>query len=62
MSMTNHLVELQRRHTALEREIDQLVVQPAVDELKLAEMKRKKLYLKDEIIRLTKQAPQSVMH
>lgn len=62
MSLTNHLVELQRRHTALERELVELKAQPATDELRIAEMKRKKLQLKDEIVRLSKQEPPTIFH
>jgi len=49
MSMQGHLAELERRHQMLSREIDAFAHQPSSDELKLAELKRKKLLLKDEI-------------
>ncbi len=61
MSMQSHLSELERRHQALEKEIQSEKIHPATSELKLAELKRKKLLLKDEIERLrTTSAPPTV--
>lgn len=52
MSLQNHLVELERRHQSLERQIQSEHLHPAADELRVAELKRKKLLLKDEIEKL----------
>ncbi len=52
MALENHLVELERRHDALDREIAKELIRPSADELRLAELKRKKLLLKDEIAKL----------
>lgn len=52
MSIESHLTELERRHQALEREIEAERIHPGSDSLKLAELKRKKLLLKDEIAKL----------
>jgi hypothetical protein len=52
MSMQSHLVELQKKHQALEAEIDECLSHPGVDDLKLVELKRKKLLVKDEIEKL----------
>lgn len=52
MTMETHLAELERRHKALEREIEEALQHPGVDTLTLTELKRKKLVLKDEIARL----------
>ena len=52
MTMESHLAELERRHQALEREISDAVAHPGVDDLVVAELKRRKLQLKDEIERL----------
>jgi hypothetical protein len=52
MALENHLAELERRHDALDREISKEMIRPATDELKLLELKRKKLLLKDEITKL----------
>ncbi len=52
MPMENHLMELERRHQALEREIQDALAHPSADDMRLAELKRRKLQLKDEITRL----------
>jgi hypothetical protein len=52
MSMQSHLAELERRHQALEDEINEALAHPASDDLRIAELKRKKLLVKDEITRL----------
>jgi hypothetical protein len=52
MSLQNHLVELQRRHDALDREISTALLHPATDDVQLACLKRRKLHLKDEINKL----------
>ena len=53
MSLNSHIAELQRRHEALKKEIEREANHPSLDELKLAELKRKKLSLKDEIRKLS---------
>lgn len=52
MSLQNHLSELERRHSALDREIAKERIHPAPDEVKVQELKRRKLLLKDEITKL----------
>lgn len=52
MSIESHLAELERRHEALSREIDEVASHPSFDTTELAAMKRRKLQLKDEIARL----------
>jgi hypothetical protein len=52
MAIESHLVELEKRHQALEHEIDQALTHPSTDDLQLLELKRKKLLVKDEITRL----------
>lgn len=49
MSLEGHLSELARRHQALEKQIESEKTHPSADPLKVAELKRKKLLLKDEI-------------
>ncbi len=56
MSIQTHLAELERRHQALEQEIYEAQIHPATDDLKLAELKRRKLQVKDEIVRLQQDA------
>lgn len=52
MSIQSHLTELERKHEALDREIEAERTHPGSDSLRLAELKRRKLSLKDEIARL----------
>lgn len=52
MSVDLHLAELERRHHALDLEIEEATNRPGTDPLELSELKRKKLLLKDEIARL----------
>jgi hypothetical protein len=52
MSMESHLAELERRHHALDLEIEEKLNHPSIDTLELSELKRRKLVLKDEIARL----------
>lgn len=52
MSVQSHIEELQRRHAALEREIEEAIMHPSVDDVQIADLKRKKLLLKDEISKL----------
>ncbi|MCC6886958.1 MAG: DUF465 domain-containing protein [Hyphomicrobiales bacterium] len=56
MSIQAHLAELERRHRALEEEINEALTHPSTDDLKLVELKRRKLQLKDEIARLRQEA------
>jgi len=56
MSIQTHLAELERRHQALEQEIYEAQIHPATDDLKLVELKRRKLLVKDEIVRLQQDA------
>lgn len=52
MSLANHLEELQRKHGEVEREIDEALLHPSVDDLAIVTLKRRKLALKDEIEKL----------
>jgi hypothetical protein len=56
MPLQNHVHELERRHQALEREIQDACCHPASSDLKTAELKRRKLQLKDEINKLRRGA------
>ena len=53
MSLQGHIVELQRRHDALKKEIELEQLYPQSDELKILELKRKKLQIKDELAKLS---------
>jgi hypothetical protein len=50
--MQSHLAELEKKHQALEAELNDCLTHPAVDDLKIVELKRRKLLVKDEIERL----------
>ena len=52
MAVEAHLSELIQKHRALEQEIETEFAKPSADDLKIAELKKRKLYLKDEIFRL----------
>jgi len=56
MSLQGHVVELERRHEALEREIEQERLRPLRDDMKLFELKKKKLQIKDELSKLRETA------
>jgi hypothetical protein len=56
MSIQAHLAELERRHQALEAEINEALAHPSIDDLVVAELKRRKLQVKDEIARLRQDA------
>jgi hypothetical protein len=60
MSLESHLAELERRHQALEEEISEALAHPSTDGLKIAELKRRKLQVKDEITRLRHDCSASV--
>ena len=55
MSLASHLDELQRKHGDIEREIDNALLHPSVDDLEIAALKRRKLAIKDEIEKLKAQ-------
>ena len=56
MSIQAHLAELEKRHHALEEEINDAMAHPSSDALVIAELKRRKLQVKDEIARLQQDA------
>ena len=60
MSIQAHLAELEKRHRALEAELAEALAHPSTDDLKIAELKRRKLLVKDEIARLRHEAVGSI--
>jgi hypothetical protein len=58
MSLATHLEELQRKHGDIERELDEAMLHPSVDDLEIVTLKRRKLALKDEIEKLRAQPTQ----
>ena len=63
MTIQAHLATLQKRHEALERDIEAAQSQPGSSDLKITELKRKKLALKQEMERLRNQnSPPPTVH
>jgi hypothetical protein len=52
MAIQAHLVELERKHRVLESELHEALLHLSTDDLQIAELKRRKLLVKDEIERL----------
>jgi hypothetical protein len=55
MSLKNHLNELFSKHRALEKELADAAAHPATTDSQLAEIKRRKLKIKDEITAVERQ-------
>ncbi len=53
MSLSAHLDELRRKHRMLSDEVEQAQRKPATDALTIAQLKKQKLRLKEEITRLS---------
>ncbi|MBB3971739.1 YdcH family protein [Hansschlegelia beijingensis] len=60
MSIESHIAELEKKHQAIEREIEIELTRPSTDDVRVASLKRKKLRIKDEMMRL--QSPQPTIH
>jgi hypothetical protein len=54
MALEAHLTELRDRHRELDRKIEVARMHPATDDIEIKTLKRKKLHLKEEIVRLDK--------
>jgi hypothetical protein len=52
MSLVSELSDLYRQHESLEKELAEVLAHPASTDAEIAEIKRRKLKLKDEIVRL----------
>jgi hypothetical protein len=53
MTIASHLVELRKKHEALSEMVEQAQRSPATDALKIADLKKQKMRLKEEIERLS---------
>jgi hypothetical protein len=53
MTIASHLVELRKKHETLSELVEQAQRSPGTDALKIAELKKQKLRLKEEIARLS---------
>jgi hypothetical protein len=54
MAVEAHLAQLQRKHKALEGEIEKELLHPRINDTRVAELKRRKLKIKDEITSLSR--------
>ena len=61
MALQAHLVELERKHKVLETELHEALVHLSTDDLRIVELKRRKLMVRDEIARL-KQTASDTLH
>jgi hypothetical protein len=52
MSLASHLAELQRKHGEIERELDEALAHPSMDDLEIVTLKRRKLAIKDQMEKL----------
>lgn len=52
MNMTSRIEALRQQHAALSEQVENAARHPATDTLELAQMKKQKLHLKEEISRL----------
>ena len=52
MSLGSHLEELRKKHETLSIEVEDALRKPYVDQFAVSEMKKQKLKLKEEIVRL----------
>ena len=62
MAIQAHLVELERKHKTLESELHEALVHVSTDDLQIAELKRRKLMVKDQIERLRQAAAAETLH
>lgn len=52
MTIQAHLASLEKKHGALEEELHLALTSPSVDDQEIADLKRRKLRIKDEMERL----------
>ncbi|MBK0327662.1 DUF465 domain-containing protein [Rhodobacteraceae bacterium F11138] len=53
MSLSSHLTELKKKHQHLSMKVEEAQRAPGVDGLRVADLKKQKLKLKEEIERLS---------
>lgn len=53
MSLSSHLEELQKKHHALDLQVEEALRNPGFDDLQITKLKKEKLRLKEEISRLS---------
>ncbi|MGF9692149.1 MULTISPECIES: YdcH family protein [unclassified Rhizobium] len=52
MTIQAHIASLEKKHGALDEELQDIIASPSSDDHQIAEVKRRKLRLKDELTRL----------
>lgn len=52
MTVASHIAELKRKHEHLSQEVEEAQRAPGSDDLHIAELKKQKLKIKEEIARL----------
>jgi hypothetical protein len=62
MSLATHLAELERKHRALDTEIEKEQQHAHPDETRMSLLKRRKLQLKDEITKLKGEIVRRTIH
>lgn len=62
MSLATHLAELERKHRALDSEIEKEQHHASPDDSRVTSLKRKKLLLKDEIVKLKDAIVRKTVH
>ena len=60
MAIQAHLVELERKHKILESELHEALIHLSTDDLRIVELKRRKLMVKDQIERLKSSAEETL--
>ena len=53
MTLSSHLQELRKKHQNLSEQVEQAQRSPATDDLKIQNLKKQKLSIKEEISRLS---------
>jgi hypothetical protein len=53
MSVLSHIEELKKKHQTLSEAVEAAQRSPATNDLEIARMKKQKLYIKEEITRLS---------
>ncbi|MEM8750883.1 MAG: DUF465 domain-containing protein [Pseudomonadota bacterium] len=53
MSLDAHIEQLQSKHQKLEGELSSLVLSPSASDTEIADLKRRKLQIKDQILKLS---------
>ena len=53
MTLNSHIAELRRKHQDLSKAVEAAQRSPATDDLSIAQMKKQKLMLKEQITRLS---------